>query len=108
MEIVHIANIIAEWNQQVAYAQGTTLRGRYEREATTSRARLSFRSIRGSAVQANPRLSNFIPVICTQAFANPGPERWNSGMNAPRRGLLQSMLTAATASFGRSQSKAET
>ena len=42
-QIVHIANIIAEWNQQVAYAQGTTLRGSYEREATNLRARLSFR-----------------------------------------------------------------
>ena len=43
---MHTANIIAEWNQQVAYPQGTTSRGRYEREATTSRARASFRSIR--------------------------------------------------------------
>src|SRR4051794_32749877 len=33
--IVHLANFIAEWNQQVDYAQVTTLRRRYERDAKT-------------------------------------------------------------------------
>ncbi len=39
---MHIANIIAEWNLQVAYAQGTTLRGRYEREATNFKSSFEF------------------------------------------------------------------
>ena len=49
---VDIANIITEWNQRVEYRQGTTLRRRYEREATTLKSSFEFPVHTGSGYRS--------------------------------------------------------